>query len=273
MISLDKCFLCNSHDYAVVQKQIGPDTYLELLQKDYEALARSWIRCLGCGLIRQSNILDTAETAKLYMLFRDRTIRSENPDEYFDRITSLPADESENHQRCVWLENDLPTSGKVLDIGCGGGVFLHQFVRYFGQGWDVAGIEPTVDYAELATRRLGTRIESGMFDEYQFVGNSFDLITINHVLEHVIDPIAFLKTAVRLLKPNGMVFIETPEQSDFGFLPETHDRFSLQHNWYFRLVDLESIGRQVGLESVKGDNFGSLRTRNNTRLLLRISTT
>jgi SAM-dependent methyltransferase len=269
VIFLEKCLVCDSHDYSVVQKQTGPDTYLELLLQDHEALERFWIRCLGCGLIRQKSILDTAETKKLYLLFRDRTIRPENPDEYFDRISSLPADESENYQRCVWLNNEIPRAGKILDIGCGGGVFLHQFKGFFGQGWEVTGIEPTVEYAELAARRLSAKIESGMFDEYSFVGNSFDLITINHVLEHVIDPIEFLHLAQKLLKPNGMIFIETPEQSDFEFLPETHDRFSLQHNWYFRLFDLECIGSQVGLKPVKGENFISLRTRNNARLLLK----
>ena len=84
--------------------------------------------------MRQNSILDTAETKKLYLLFRDRTIRSENPDEYFDRISSLPAGESENYQRCIWLDNEIPRTGKILDIGCGGGVFLHQFQGFFGQG-------------------------------------------------------------------------------------------------------------------------------------------
>jgi 2-polyprenyl-3-methyl-5-hydroxy-6-metoxy-1,4-benzoquinol methylase len=108
-----------------------------------------------------------------------------------------------------------------------------------------------------------------MFDDRMFSGKLFDLITINHVLEHIIDPIVFLRNACRLLKPNGMIYLETPDQSDFGFLPTTHDRFSLQHNWYFRLVDLENFGRRVGLTPVKSETFTSIRNRFNSRVLFK----
>jgi 2-polyprenyl-3-methyl-5-hydroxy-6-metoxy-1,4-benzoquinol methylase len=269
MIPLTSCIFCKSHASIIVQKQSGHDEYLKLLSKDHKESVRSWIRCLDCGLARQSNVLDDAETTELYLMFRNRTIRSENPDEYFDRITSLPAVESENFQRCIWMKDEIPSSGSILDIGCGGGVFLHQFIEFYGSNWKVAGVEPTVEYAELASRRLGASIEPGMFDDRMFSGKLFDLITINHVLEHIIDPIVFLRNACRLLKPNGMIYLETPDQSDFGFLPTTHDRFSLQHNWYFRLVDLENFGRRVGLTPVKSETFTSIRNRFNSRVLFK----
>ena len=167
------------------------------------------------------------------------------------------------------MQDEIPISGSVLDIGCGGGVFLHKFIEFFGSNWNVMGIEPTVEYAELASRRLGVIVKPGMFESRAFSGKLFDLITINHVLEHIIDPLVFLRDARDLLKPNGIIYLETPDQSDFGFLPTTHDRFSLQHNWYFRLADLENFGRRAGLTPVKSETFMSIRNRNNARILLK----
>ena len=269
MISLTSCILCGSGASVIVQKQTGHDEYLQLLQIDHEKSERSWIKCLDCGLVRQSSTLDHDETTKLYLMFRNRSIRSENPDEYFERITSLPPDESENFQRCVWMQDEIPISGSVLDIGCGGGVFLHKFIEFFGSNWNVMGIEPTVEYAELASRRLGVIVKPGMFESRAFSEKLFDVITINHVLEHIIDPLVFPRDARDLLKPNGIIYLETPDQSDFGFLPTTHDRFSLQHNWYFRLADLENFGRRAGLTPVKSETFRSIRNRNNARILLK----
>ena len=266
---LTNCLICGSNVSNLVQLNVGHDQYLRLLGIDSLTQIRSWIKCLNCGLMRQSNILDESETNLLYQLFRSESIRQETPDSYFDRITKMPVEMSENNKRCAWMNGSIPKSGSILDIGCGGGVFLNEFKRFFGLGWDIAGIEPTPEYASLASRRLGVNIETGMFNERSFSGQLFDLITINHVLEHISNPLEFLKNAFALLKPDGAIYLKTPDQSDFGFLPTNHDRFSLQHIWYFRLIDLEKIGLAAGLVPAKSEAFISIRGRNNNALLLR----
>ena len=80
------------------------------------------------------------------------------------------------------LSRHLPTTGRVLDIGCAAGYFL-RVMR--DRGWDVQGIEPSRSIRALAERDLGAgRLHSDLQGETGFQPRSFDLITLWDVLEH-----------------------------------------------------------------------------------------
>lgn len=115
----------------------------------------------------------------------------------------------------------LPLSGgKLLDVGCGNGSFL-QLARTCG--WDAVGLDPDPKSVSNALGQGLTAYEGGI--EY-FSGKKelFDVITLNHVIEHVHDPIMVLKAAYTLLKPGGQLWLETPNIDSFG-----HGFF--QTNW------------------------------------------
>lgn len=115
----------------------------------------------------------------------------------------------------------LPSKGgRLLDIGCGDGSFL-RLARTCG--WDVVGIDPDPKAAANAAKQSLTVHEGGI--EY-FDGKAklFDVITLNHVIEHVYDPIKVLKTCYDLLKPGGQLWLSTPNIDSFG-----HQRF--RNNW------------------------------------------
>jgi 2-polyprenyl-3-methyl-5-hydroxy-6-metoxy-1,4-benzoquinol methylase len=102
----------------------------------------------------------------------------------------------------------IPTGKKVLDFGCGGGFFLN-ICRQLGA--DVHGIEPSRYGADI-TRRQGIPVFEGSLDDYlaEHGDERFDVITSNHVIEHVPDPVATLSGLRGLLAPSGLMTITVP---------------------------------------------------------------
>jgi SAM-dependent methyltransferase len=103
--------------------------------------------------------------------------------------------------------------GRLLDVGCGNGAFIAGMANL---GWDVAGVEPDRAAVEAAKRRFGLEVMWSSFEEAQFPSDSFDVITMSHVIEHVPDPVRFLREAKRVLKPRGRVVVVTPNTLSFG---------------------------------------------------------
>ena len=101
--------------------------------------------------------------------------------------------------------------GRLLDIGCGVGDFLHQIQK---QGWEVMGIEPSEEAKTIAKNRLGFAPLAP--SEYSSLeDHSFDVITMWHVLEHVDDLKSQTKELARLLKPGGRLLIALPNYQSF----------------------------------------------------------
>ena len=199
--------------------------------------------------------MDKTDTKNLYLKFRDTSFRNENPDDYFDRIINIPPEESENHHKVTWLndslKNSLPNSCKILDVGCGGGVFLHALKNKISN-CQVSGLEPTPIFSDLAARKLFCPIFTGNFDGVIFDGE-YDLITCNHVLEHADNPISFLKNLHANLKKNGHLYIEVPSLEDFDdkSLKPDNDRFLMQHLWYFSPDILKKMAADAGFKMFK----------------------
>lgn len=95
--------------------------------------------------------------------------------------------------------------GKVLDIGCSTGVFLDLFKE---RGWETWGVEPS-NSAESA-RRKGHNILKIYFEEADFPLGYFDLVIMNHTLEHMENPLTVLEKINKISKKGGMLFVDVP---------------------------------------------------------------
>jgi 2-polyprenyl-3-methyl-5-hydroxy-6-metoxy-1,4-benzoquinol methylase len=102
--------------------------------------------------------------------------------------------------------------GSLLDIGCGNGRFL-AVMRTLG--WRVHGIEPDERSAELARRSSGAPIHAELDDDL-YPPSQFDVITMNHVLEHVADPVPLLRRCFRLCRHGGLIGIVVPNWRALG---------------------------------------------------------
>ena len=101
------------------------------------------------------------------------------------------------------------------------------------------------------------------------VGNNFDLITANHVVEHVEDPTEFIILLKKFLIDGGMLYIEVPSAQDIGFLDKAHDRFMCQHEVIHDNKSVKIMAEKAGLEVLYNDKFLSKRGRNNVRAILK----
>jgi 2-polyprenyl-3-methyl-5-hydroxy-6-metoxy-1,4-benzoquinol methylase len=264
MLYSTDCPICLSDSVEVVRRQTGPDTYLSLVGLG-DDVVREWLKCSNCGHVFNSAQLNKAELRTLYQRFRDQEWRNESPDEYFDRITSLPAGESENHQKVELLRSllDLSRGGKLVDIGCGGGVLLHALRQQLPFNWNFWGVEPTLSYAALAARRSGAHVVCANYEKDVMEDAPFDAATCCQVLEHVPDPRGFLAAINKDLKPGGWLYVEVPDVSDFESLEPSHDRFMVQHVSYFSAPVLRRLLTEEGFDIIGGGVTQTVRGRNN----------
>lgn len=103
--------------------------------------------------------------------------------------------------------------GRVLDIGCGSGEFL-AVMRALG--WRCVGLEPDSKAAATARDRLGLEVVESRLEAGRLAPEAFDLVTLNHAIEHLADPLEGLAECRRLLAPGGLLAIVTPNLESLG---------------------------------------------------------
>jgi 2-polyprenyl-3-methyl-5-hydroxy-6-metoxy-1,4-benzoquinol methylase len=141
-----------------------------------------------------------------------------------------------------------PKPGRALDIGCGSGWVMKRLQRL---GWEVVGIEPNPEAAQNARTLTGATVYTGYFMDIPLDSESFDLVIVSHVLEHVSDPKATLSEVFSLLKPGGSFFLAIP---NFGCIERKLTGANWQqmdlprHLYFFEPKTLRQALEQVGLK-------------------------
>ena len=148
-----------------------------------------------------------------------------------------------------------PLKGKILDIGAGTGDFLLECKN---QNWEILGIEPNDKAKGIA---VGKGIKFGDTIE-KLESNSFDVITMWHVLEHVPDVEHQVAELKRLLKPSGTIIIAVPnfKSYDANHYKEFWAAYDVpRHLWHFSKTAIEKLfdKQNMNLEDIKPMWFDS----------------
>jgi len=162
-----------------------------------------YCRCERCGLVSQFPLPD-AETilehyrrgfaAGNYRLLLDFAERYRPVYEsYAARLAALVA---------------LERGARVLDVGCFTGEFLCLLRDH---GADVYGLELQPEAAAIAAGRLPGRVFQARVEGADFPQAEYDAITLLAVVEHVVDPVALLRRCCELLRPGGVLMVQTPD--------------------------------------------------------------
>lgn len=108
----------------------------------------------------------------------------------------------------------VPPGGKLLDYGCGSGMFA---AKMRDRGWDARGMDFSAHAADAARRNYHLDVIHGDLPHPAVPPNSLDAITLRAVLEHVHDPGHLLRAARDVLKPGGHLFVSVPNLDSWGF--------------------------------------------------------
>ena len=155
------------------------------------------------GLVRNDSIPDDAELARFYAEdYRTSYKGAETP-----RTRQIIRNFRRAADHIRTFRDVLEPAGTVLDVGAGSG----EFAYLMGQlGKNVTGIEPNAGYAAYCRDALGLDIQTAHLAPDLFEAGRFDLIRLNHVLEHLNDPVKYLSMIAAWLAPGGVLYVEVP---------------------------------------------------------------
>lgn len=191
------------------------------------------VRCRRCGLARTEN-------------FKEPDYKKYHRDEEYK--------EFETHFRNIFLkrvqiiERFFAEPGKVLEIGCSVGILLTILKE---KGWEVWGVEPSK--SANAARKRGIKIVNKIFERADLPRGYFDLIILNHTLEHLENPLNILKKARTLLKKGGKIFVDVP---NFGSLSSRFlgSRWPYlapgEHLYHFEPRTLKEVIKRAGFKVI-----------------------
>ncbi len=218
-------------------------------------------RCGRCGLVATHQIPE-------FDYDGDYFVGGESGGYDFDSPFSRAYDEARFNAELGQLENEGLTAS-VLDIGCATGVFLHYAQQ---RGWEIAGVEVAKYARERVSEELGVPIAGSLAELPE--GQTYELVTLHHVLEHIHGPLAFLRDEVAP-RVGRRLLIEVP---NFASLPaKVHgprwkDLRPEQHVYHYTPDSLSRMVESAGLKVRKvaslSEPLWSLRTAADTLRLL-----
>jgi SAM-dependent methyltransferase len=195
------------------------------------------VACLGCGLLRNDPIPSELELRQFYETtyrMSYKGVREPKP-KHVARGGCLAV------ARFRALRGYLQGTGRVLDIGSGSGEWLYLLKR---NGIDAIGLDPDPSWAAFSRRELGIDISAGTFNDARFPPQSFQMVTLFHVLEHLRDPVRAISQCLTWLTDKGHLIIEVPNLAS----PHQHPqkRFHPAHLFGFVPATLAFAARRAG---------------------------
>jgi len=138
--------------------------------------------------------------------------------------------------------------GRLLDFGCGSGWYAHRMQQL---GWKVTGMDFNPQVAAKVQQRFGIPVLAGTLPHPDVKPESFDVVTMNAVLEHVHRPHDVVAAAAKALRPGGYVMVSLPNLASWGFSVFGANWWGLQiphHLLHFTPDTLRRLLESQGLE-------------------------
>lgn len=173
----------------------------------------SFVRCQRCGLIQQN---PQPEPSSVLSRYDASYLAYEEKEQFGYRDLELHTLADLRFEKaCAPLAARARSEGRApsfLDVGCATGALLDHFQR---EGWSCLGIEPCSPAAEYGRRKFGLDIRATTLEAESLPSGAFDVLHASHLIEHLNEPGAFLEEARRVLAPQGLLVITTPNADGF----------------------------------------------------------
>ena len=238
-----RCMLCGAARYALVYHK--PKLSAAARRSSSYSIAETHldkpdkiVRCLTCGLIYAFHDCPLDEITKDYELMVDQAYLEEDRGrrEQARRVLAQIA----RHKR---------PPGRLLDLGCGPGLFLDEARK---AGWEVSGLDVSPWARDYAQSHFGIEVSLKKAAE-AYPERSFDVITLNDVIEHLADPKTELKEIRWLLKNDGVLYVSTPDIDSVlsRVLRARWWGINKYHLYYFSRETLGKLLFEVGFKRLK----------------------
>ena len=221
------------------------------------------VRCANrrCGLVFLDPAPDESALARAYEVYYTHDEGDPRPDESHGwprsmfhgvNLALLRASGVLAEQRRVKLSYlDGQPTGRVLEVGCGGG---RRLAELRSLGWEVVGQEVDGRAAEVARKAHGLEVLVGPLENLKLPAASFDAVISNHVIEHVREPVKLLAECWRVLGRGGRLVAVTPNVDGFSrhILGRSWRGFEApRHLHIFSRRTLGILGGRAGIPSAR----------------------
>ncbi len=209
------------------------------------------VKCKSCGFVYVQNPVRADVNPQNYnSYFENAAIiekNSQNVEPEWESSWNI------YHRRIGLLKSIIP-QGRLLEIGCGRGYFLHLAKE---NGYDVKGIEISPVAAQYAKSKYDIDVLTGDMEKHNPLNTSFDIITLWHVLEHFYDPAAVLQKVYKMLNAGGNLIVEVPNLNSLKFqlagesnrwTGGNHPRYHLS---FFTIDSLRKMLKKSGFTGIK----------------------
>lgn len=205
--------------------------------------------CTDCGLIH-SHPIPTKSELDIFYAEKYRTSYKHTVKPKLKHVLRYSYGAN---QRVKFLKKFSRISQKILlDIGSGSGEFLYMACK---AGFVGRGIEPHKGYAAYTYEELGLNVENNTLEEANLQQNSVDIISLNHVLEHMQKPYETLVFLNTILKEDGLLMVDVPDVSKIRHAPWT--QFHYAHIYNFNFYTLKSILEKSGFEVLNPESLST----------------
>lgn len=219
----------------------------------FEKEGFEFVKCRSCGLLHVNPQLKSDIAESFYKKSKMATNwiklqQGAKEQDWNAQRKYLPALEKLN---CL-----KPDRGRLLDVGCSIGQFLKLSTQF---GWECEGIELNHDAAEFARNEYGLKVYEEKLEDLKLDKESYDIITLWGVLEHLTDPNNILDSIHKLLKKDGLLLLFVPNGNSL-LVRVTREHNSTvsgrAHLWYFSPRTIGQILEKNGFR--KEDEFSVL---------------
>ncbi|MCK4554848.1 class I SAM-dependent methyltransferase [Candidatus Parcubacteria bacterium] len=210
-----------------------------------------FVRCDKCTFVYVNPRMREKEVVKFYNSEAPSNARA------LDFLSSPKQQEIDKEMYIELLnkiKNKVP-QGKILDVGSSFGLFLKTAKDL---GYKVHGLELNEAAANYGKEKYGITIEPKLLEDCDFNDNTFDIVTMFGVIEHLFNPVEIVKEARRILKPGGLFIGRCPNVQGFVYmvLHELGRTFTGRvHLSYFSEKTLKYLFNKVGFRNVELETF------------------
>lgn len=224
------CSICGSIDYVPLVQ--AKDYRLRTTKSVFDL-----VRCIRCGSVFMNPRPAEEEFAKFY------------PEAFYAEPGLISKFVSDFLIMLKYREvSHFKKTGRILDVGCGGGGLLFGFKT---RGWRTFGVDTSERACRLAERTTGGKIFNCALKVCIFPDKYFDVVVLNHVIEHMSFPNKELAEINRILKNDGIIFVHTPNIDSYQFEVTGGKWLHLdvpRHLIFYSPNTISLLLRNVGLE-------------------------